>query len=80
MSGTTTVAPARQSFVVEWEEPDMAHPDLTEEVPPSGSALVSVTSAAVRAVRPRRPDEGSDASRAEADRLARAWMQGEPSS
>jgi hypothetical protein len=79
MSGATTVTRSRQWFVVEWEEPDVLPPAAdTDAVRSSESLLVAVTSAAVLAARPG--DEERDASRAEAERLGRAWMQGEPSS
>ncbi len=77
MSGTTAVAPARQSFVVEWEEPEALGLDEAEEGSPEAH-LVTVTSVAVRTAGSR--EREGDAFRIEADRLAAAGMQGEPSS
>ena len=77
MSGTSAVAPAHQSFVVEWEEPEPGGFEVAEE-PSSASLLVTVAAAAVRHARSR--DRADDLLLLEAERLAQAWMQGEPSS
>ena len=78
MSGTRTVARARPSFIVEWEEPEIGPLEEDRDAASSRSLLVAVTTAAVRAA--TLADRDGDAPRVEAERLGQAWMQGEPSS
>ena len=78
MSGSRTVARARASFIVEWEEPEIGPLEEDRDAASSRSLLVGVTTAAVRAA--TLADRDGDALRVEAERLGQAWMQGEPSS